>query len=357
MPSSTGQYKNWVFTLNNYSSTQRVTLLWRVSEFTYVIYGEEVGEEGTKHLQGYFELNKKKTLKGLKDLLSSYDLKQVHFEPRMGTQAQAIAYCQKDGNWISRGTMSKQGARTDLDQCRRDAQENGMKSVSRWGNLQNIKTAELFLKYNDKPRYAPNDMEVIYIWGPSGTGKTTTAYEMLGTDNTYVWDCATMGTWWEGYDGEKAVIMDDLSPTTVPAKALLAYLGGFPVRAPCKGGSRQCQATKIAITTLKPPKEFWKDHSLKNEDFMQFERRITKVIHLTTTYGRAAEIEASRSSSRGSKKSLPAKVVATLPTPATPVAGSPGNTKGDEPRPGPPPSEDESDSMLSSSEDWINDFK
>lgn len=148
----------------------------------------------------------------------------------MGSQAQAIAYCQKDGEWVARGIPCKQGARTDLDQCRRDAQQNGMKSVSKWGNLQTIKTAELFLKYNDKPRFAPNDMEVTYIWGKSGTGKTTKAYELLGgdLDNIYTWDCASMGAWWEGYDGEDMVVMDDLTSETVNPKALLTYLGGFP---------------------------------------------------------------------------------------------------------------------------------
>lgn len=352
------QYKNWCFTLNNYTDEQHGTLMLGIKEFSYVITGMETGEKGTDHLQGYFELKKKITLSGLKKLLTSYGLKGAHLEPRMGTQEEAIVYCQKDGHWAENGTRSKQGARTDLDLYRRMAGESGMREVSKWGNLQSIKTAEVYLKYNDKPRYCPDEMKVIYIYGPSGTGKTTEAYKRLGIDDTYVWDCATMGQWWEGYDGEKNVIMDDLSPDTVPPKALLAYLGGFPVRAPCKGGSRQLQATTIVITTLVSPKEFWKNNSLRGESFMQFERRITEVIYLDKTYGRAAEIEAQRKKDRGSKKSLLATGVNPMDEPHKNGSQKSRVILGEQvPDPG-PPSEDVSDSINDGSfDDGASDFE
>ena len=54
----------WCMTLNNYTEEQRVALL--ATECTYVIMGEEVGEQGTPHLQGFLRFKTEKSLKQMK---------------------------------------------------------------------------------------------------------------------------------------------------------------------------------------------------------------------------------------------------------------------------------------------------
>ena len=48
-------YRNLCFTVNNYTDAERLHILDHVM-WSYVVVGEEIGEEGTSHLQGYGEL-------------------------------------------------------------------------------------------------------------------------------------------------------------------------------------------------------------------------------------------------------------------------------------------------------------
>jgi hypothetical protein len=55
------KYKYWCFTLNNYTDEDIFeinSLIEFNSNMNYLCYGKEIGESGTIHLQGYFELLK-----------------------------------------------------------------------------------------------------------------------------------------------------------------------------------------------------------------------------------------------------------------------------------------------------------
>ena len=55
----------------------------------YQIFSEEIGEDGTPHLQGYTYFNNAVTMETAKQWLKG----RVHLEPRKGTHEQAKAYC------------------------------------------------------------------------------------------------------------------------------------------------------------------------------------------------------------------------------------------------------------------------
>lgn len=66
-------------------------------DFRYIIAGEEVcPETGRAHLQGYVEFHRAFSLTSVKD---AFGWPTAHFEPRRGTQEQAIDYCKKEGNF------------------------------------------------------------------------------------------------------------------------------------------------------------------------------------------------------------------------------------------------------------------
>lgn len=81
------------FTLNNYSEFEIVQLseFFRMRDAKY-IFGFEVGESGTKHLQGYFELPKKTCFSVLKKVNSRW-----HLEKAKGSRESNVDYCSKDG--------------------------------------------------------------------------------------------------------------------------------------------------------------------------------------------------------------------------------------------------------------------
>jgi len=114
--------KNWCFTLNNYSDDNISTL----DSFpcSYIIYGKEIGESGTPHLQGYVQMEKKIRLTGLTKLL------QAHWSIAKGSPEQNVAYCSKDGDVYTRGSIAKKGERSDLEAFK-DAVKDGMVSLKR----------------------------------------------------------------------------------------------------------------------------------------------------------------------------------------------------------------------------------
>lgn len=72
-PSDSRQSKNFCFTLNNYTTEEHEAIKqWFVSSSIYSIIGEEVGEEGTRHLQGYCSLKAKTRFPSIK----------IHLSPR-----------------------------------------------------------------------------------------------------------------------------------------------------------------------------------------------------------------------------------------------------------------------------------
>lgn len=107
------------FTLNNYSDLEESIVRGSVGEvgIKYIIYGKEVGESGTPHLQGYMQVNHDKY-----DRLKRRFGDRIHLEKQRGDSAEARDYCKKDGEWYEFGRYEhiaspkkRQGERKDLD--------------------------------------------------------------------------------------------------------------------------------------------------------------------------------------------------------------------------------------------------
>lgn len=85
--------KRWCFTWNNYPDEWQNLLQHKlISEY---IVGQEVGEQGTKHLQGYLECARK-----VRPMESLKWPKQVHWEKAKGSRAENVKYCSKEGSYI-----------------------------------------------------------------------------------------------------------------------------------------------------------------------------------------------------------------------------------------------------------------
>lgn len=233
------------FTLNNYTDEDLAHYANEIREISsYLVIGFEIGEKGTPHFQGYLELKKPTRFSTLKKLMG-----RAHIERRYGSAKQASDYCKEDGDFVEFGEMREQGKRNDLDNVRETALDGGMRAVTEGKfNLQHIKIAEKFLSYCEEGRdWKP---EVIWIWGPTGTGKSRRAREIVG-DDVY---CKNEGNkWWDGYDGHEDVIIDDFRDSWWPITYMLALLDRYTFRVEYKGGMRQFRAKRIVITSAFPP--------------------------------------------------------------------------------------------------------
>ena len=263
------QLRNFVFTLNNWTQEELDKIL--ELPYKYLIYGKE-GVEGTPHLQGYVELDKRLTFKTI--VLKT--TKRIHIESRKGNQKQAIDYCKKEGDYKEYGELRQAGQRNDLLLIRDHIKSGkGIRDLIECEditlNSNTLRTAEKLIRYYDKPRdYKPL---VKWYYGATGTGKTRTAFEEL--PNAY-FNSNSAGRWWSGYDGQEDIIIDDVRPYTVSFKQMLGITDRYPFQVEDKGLVREFKGRNIIITAPLPPEKLYSASGWE-EKLDQLTRRIDEL--------------------------------------------------------------------------------
>jgi len=251
-------------TINNYSEND-------ISDFDkmdceYSIRGFEVGKTGTPHIQGYVYFKDAKSLEKVKKMLP-----RAHLEKSKGTAIQNYVYCNKDGDFVEKGTRPEQGKRKAFDLVKETILEtNSMASVLEVADsYQSAKFGELMLKYKEPARpYGPR--KVYWLWGDTGTGKTFGVFEK----HPEVF-CPASFKWWDGYDGHKVVLLDDIRGDFCKYHEMLMLTGERPFRVEHKGGSRQAVYDTLYITSCCHPSDLWQTC----EDKSQLLDRLTEIIH------------------------------------------------------------------------------
>lgn len=263
-----GRFRNWCFTL-----TKEISLEWEKfidGTCSYIVVGDEEGEGGFLHWQGYAEFTKAMTMKGVKN---HFAVKEIHVEARKGTQEQAVNYCKKDGKFEEFGELKAQGKRTDLDKCREMIKE-GLKNheiVEEVTSFQAVKCIDTLRYMMMKPRNKDVKPKVYWIYGPTGTGKTVKAKEILGEYD----DCDFANNFLIGYTGSKNVLFDDYRGS-VPLHTLLKMLDYGQCTVNVKNGSCFFGGETIVFTAPFRPEEIYKN--TKGENIRQLTRRIDEII-------------------------------------------------------------------------------
>lgn len=137
--------RNWCFTLNNYTDDDLIRINALVdtnNKVTYVLYGKEVAESGTPHLQGFISCKDQLRLQQIKIIIGS----NPHLEVARNVNA-SIIYCKKEGDWIEFGARnnSNAGKRNDLEEFKNAVKEGML-------NMKDIREAhaDVYAKY---PRF------------------------------------------------------------------------------------------------------------------------------------------------------------------------------------------------------------
>ena len=137
------------------------------------------------------------------------------------------------------------------------------------------KSIDNAFKYRaDKLKGVNRSMEVIYITGNSGSGKTTYA-KMIAEKTGSYFISGSSNDFLEGYKGEDVIILDDLRGSCISASDLFKMLDnntGSLVKSRYRNKFLECK--KIIITSVLPIDEFYKGlFENENEPIKQFKRR------------------------------------------------------------------------------------
>lgn len=264
--------KNWCFTINNFTEEELV----RVREFcrgcSFAIFQIEKGEEGTRHIQGYCQLSSKQRLGWLKKNFNS----RAHYEGARGSPKQNVEYCSKldtrECDPETFGELRCQGHRSDLESIPVLLAEGGLELVRQEAPVAYIKyTRGIQAMASALVRRRDFKTQVLWYWGPTGTGKSKTAFELY----PHAYFKSGGSRWWDGYEGEECVIVDDYRRDLCTFSELLRLFDRYPYRVEFKGGSREFTSRCIIITTPKPPRETWEGRT--DEDIAQLLRRIDEI--------------------------------------------------------------------------------
>lgn len=112
------QAKNWCFTLNNYTDADIERISGLISHANYIVFGKEVGLNGTPHLQGLICLKSKLRRSQIKALIGS----NPHLEVTRSV-SDSETYCKKEGDYLEFGDIGnvlKPGQRCDLEAFKDD---------------------------------------------------------------------------------------------------------------------------------------------------------------------------------------------------------------------------------------------
>lgn len=253
--------KRWCFTLNNYTEEDEKALEEKLRELcTCAIAGREVGEQGTPHLQGYFELSHRKRITSLKKINGS--LQRCHFEIARGTPVSNRDYCSKEGNVVFEfGDFREKVEHSKETTTLFKRISEGKTDKELWeceetfgAMLRHYRAVAEYRRVNGEP-VGSRDVTVTAHIGPPGSGKTRWVFE--NKPGAYF---TTGERWFDGYSGQSVVVFDDFAGTEsgISFPFFLRLLDRYPLQVPVKGGFVWYKPVEIHITSNLEPYEWYK---------------------------------------------------------------------------------------------------
>jgi len=270
----TGQYGRLVFTVNlpkeeevDWSDYDIKALRVELNP-TYFVCGRETGKEGRKHFQGYMEFEKKKTGSVIdKVFRKRFPLPiSCHYEAAMGSAAQNLEYCSKEDKeaYVYGEPRAGQGARNDLQSIFQDI-KNGktQREIAEENPAAFCQYGRAFEAYRgmvDEKRSWVT--QLIFLWGPTGTGKTLHSQELNPVTVNWVSNQFLNGF----HAGDKTLLFDDFDYKKMDWQTFLTMTDRYAMSINVKGGSVNFAPKTIIFTSNTDPLDWWPDvHHMTRE--------------------------------------------------------------------------------------------
>lgn len=243
-------------------------------DLVYLKGQREIGRGGLNHWQLLAVFKKRVRLAAVK----RHFCEQAHCEE--SRSAAANEYVWKEDTRVP-GTQFEHGAlpiqrgnSADWDAVKRSAEDGDFNAIPadilirNYGNIKRLRVDTLQPTFRE-------DVRVHVFWGVSGTGKTRRAwYEAGDPSEVFIKDPNTK--WWDGYRGQKKVIIDEFTGL-ISISHLLRWIDRYPVIAEVKGYSTPLEAVEFWITSNIDPRDWYSD--INDEQRRGLMRRIHDCVH------------------------------------------------------------------------------
>lgn len=223
----------------------------------YLICGKEIcPTTGRQHWQCYTYLKNQQTWNAVKKILGD-----KHFEACKGSPEANIKYCSKDKNFQEFGEKPSQGKRNDINELVQRIEQDGVTSeqILMENPLMYHMYGRTLEKAEDivsRKKYRTEMTIGYWYWGPTGCGKSHTAFEGYTPETHYVLPLNDHG-WWDGYRHQDTVIINDFRGE-IKYNELLQMVDKwvYPV---ARRGREPLQFTskKVIITSSLPPDKIY----------------------------------------------------------------------------------------------------
>lgn len=288
--------RKWQLTINNpldrgLDHDAIKAILSTFPSMTYWCMADEIGlEDKTPHTHIFINLSPSNCrFSTLKNKFPS-----AHIEKALGTSAQNRDYVAKTGKWESdsksdtrvEGSFEEWGDLPEEHQGKSSEALRILELVKDGAtNLEIVDAVPGAIKILDKVertrsmyrdvQFASSwrEMEVTYIFGKTGLGKTRSIMDKYGYVNCYrVTDYKHP---FDTYDGQDVIIFEEFRGSLKLAD-MLNYLDGYPLLLPCRYFNRQACFTKVFICTNWSPDVQYVDADKDSRD--AFFRRLGKIV-------------------------------------------------------------------------------
>lgn len=259
------QSRKWQITINNpltkgYTHDKIIDIVSCLQSVFYWCMADEVGEEGTYHTHVFLCSNS-----GIRFSTIKKHFEGGHFERCKGTAQENRDYVSKSGKWEKdkKGETSipgtfyesgeippeRKGSKISFEDVY-DLLASGLTTMEvveecpslilQMDKIEFARQAFLREKYKTTRR----ELEVIYIYGASRTGKTRSVMDKYGYDKVYrVTDYKHP---FDNYNGQDVIIFEEFR-SSLSLSEMLNYLDNYPVELRCRYSNKQALYTKVFV--------------------------------------------------------------------------------------------------------------
>lgn len=235
---------NYCITINNYSEEELAYCRANPpKDVQYIGFELETGDNGTPHIQGFVHYTNAVPFNTVKK-----HFPRAHIEAMRGSLEHNTKYCSKEGKLEQYGNKPK----SMKEAAKQSAEERW--ALAKAGKFQQlppeqIKTYEyIHSKYADKPK-SLDKLQNVWLCGPANCGKSSTVRRKWPD----YYDKERDNKWWDGYEGEKVVLIDDVDPRHNKdynlAGMLKRWADHYPFNGEVKGGCIKNMRPEMIVVT------------------------------------------------------------------------------------------------------------